>query len=254
MRRDKVQRVARNDPRTITHKAWLESESPGELIRHLNATQQADGTRRGRRKLMLFELACCRRGWELLEGDPVREAVEAIQQYVEGESSRRAAKRVVDRVRAGFDGQLPDEVVVDEDFVGLSLGRKGDPAPIDNLRLFALSMSGLFDSNFDTHYITAAHGVGGDHATEEFAAQCDLLRDIFGDPFRPIEFSSEWRTETAVLIARGMYQSHDFSAMPILADALQEADCNNDEILSHCRDANATHVRGCWVIDGVLGK
>ena len=51
-----------------------------------------------------------------------------------------------------------------------------------------------------------------------------------------------------------MYESRDFSAMPILADALQDAGCDNDDILNHLRDATATHVRGCWALDLVLGK
>ena len=51
-----------------------------------------------------------------------------------------------------------------------------------------------------------------------------------------------------------MYESRDFSAMPILADALQDAGCVNDDVLNHCREAHAAHVRGCWVVDLVLGK
>jgi hypothetical protein len=57
-----------------------------------------------------------------------------------------------------------------------------------------------------------------------------------------------------VSLARTMYESRDFSAMPILADALQDAGCDSDEVLNHCRDTNNTHVRGCWVVDLVLGK
>ena len=81
-----------------------------------------------------------------------------------------------------------------------------------------------------------------------------IVRDIFGNPFRPVAFDPAWRTETAVLLARQMYDSRDFGAMPILADALQDAGCESEEILSHCRDANQVHVRGCWVVDLVLGK
>ena len=81
-----------------------------------------------------------------------------------------------------------------------------------------------------------------------------LFRDVFGNPFRPVTFSPGWRTSTAVAIARGMYESWDFSAMPILADALQDAGCENEDILNHCRDASQVHVRGCWVVDLVLGK
>ncbi len=81
-----------------------------------------------------------------------------------------------------------------------------------------------------------------------------LLRDIFGNPFRPVPFSPKWATDTAVSLARTMYESRDFSAMPILADAFQDAGCDSEDILNHCRDVNATHVRGCWVVDRVLGK
>jgi hypothetical protein len=62
------------------------------------------------------------------------------------------------------------------------------------------------------------------------------------------------RTDTALSLARGMYEPRDFSPMPILADPLQDADCTSDDILDHCRDPHATHVRGCWVADLVLGK
>ena len=53
--------------------------------------------------------------------------------------------------------------------------------------------------------------------------------------FRPVTFAPEWRTDTAVALARQMYESRDFSAMPILADALQDAGCDNDDVLNHCR-------------------
>jgi hypothetical protein len=90
-------------------------------------------------------------------------------------------------------------------------------------------------------------------AAERFA-QAALLRDIFGPlPFRPVVFTPEWRTDTALTLARQMYDSRDFSAMPILADALQDAGCDNDDILDHCRRPGE-HVRGCWVVDLVLGK
>jgi hypothetical protein len=79
-----------------------------------------------------------------------------------------------------------------------------------------------------------------------------LLREIFGNPFRPVDFVP-WRTDTVVALARQMYKARDFGAMPILADALQDAGCTNAEVLNHCRDTKQTHVRGCWVVDGGLG-
>jgi hypothetical protein len=81
-----------------------------------------------------------------------------------------------------------------------------------------------------------------------------LFRDLFGNPFRPVVFSTSWRSDTAVSLAQQMYKSREFSAMPILADALQDAGCACEDVLNHCRDATATHVRGCWVVDLVLGK
>ena len=81
-----------------------------------------------------------------------------------------------------------------------------------------------------------------------------FVREIFGNPFRPVVFSPSWRTSTVLALAAQMYESRDFSAMPILADALQDAGCDNEDVLSHCRDAGAPHVRGCWVVDLVLGK
>jgi hypothetical protein len=88
----------------------------------------------------------------------------------------------------------------------------------------------------------------------EHAAQVKLVRDIFGNPFRPVSFDSDWRTSTAVALAQQMYDSRDFSVMPILADALQDAGCGNEDVLGHCRAADGVHVRGCWVVDLVLGK
>ena len=79
------------------------------------------------------------------------------------------------------------------------------------------------------------------------------VRDIFGNPFRAVAFDPKWRTEAAVGLALRMYDDRDFAAMPILADALEEAGCEDADILAHCREPGV-HVRGCWVVDLVLGK
>jgi hypothetical protein len=82
---------------------------------------------------------------------------------------------------------------------------------------------------------------------------CHLLREFFSPHGGPLPIPATWRTDTALTLARQMYDSRDFGAMPILADALQEAGCDSDDILSHCRGPGP-HVRGCWVVDLVLGK
>ncbi|HEY1189490.1 MAG TPA: hypothetical protein VGE74_17695 [Gemmata sp.] len=83
--------------------------------------------------------------------------------------------------------------------------------------------------------------------------QAALLRDVFGNPFRPAAFAPEWRTDTVVALAAQMYETRSFEAMPILGDALQDAGCDSDEVLSHCRGPGP-HVRGCFVADLALGR
>jgi hypothetical protein len=72
-------------------------------------------------------------------------------------------------------------------------------------------------------------------------------------PFPSVHFPTEWRTSTVNSIASQMDSTRNFAAMPILADALQDAGCDNDDILNHCRGPGP-HVRGCWVVDLILGK
>ena len=89
--------------------------------------------------------------------------------------------------------------------------------------------------------------------TVEQLEQIKLFRDIFGNPFRPVTFDPAWQTSDTTGIAGRMYDSREFSAMPILADALEEAGCTNADVLLHCREPGV-HIRGCWVVDLVLGK
>ncbi|MCI0460485.1 MAG: hypothetical protein L0Z62_26320 [Gemmataceae bacterium] len=86
--------------------------------------------------------------------------------------------------------------------------------------------------------------------------QCALLRELFGDPFRPVVVEASWLTSNGQAVrhlAREIYQRCRFQELPILADALEEAGCQDEAILTHCR-APAEHVRGCWVVDALLGK
>ncbi|MBN9524129.1 hypothetical protein J0H58_37405 [bacterium] len=80
-----------------------------------------------------------------------------------------------------------------------------------------------------------------------------LLRDIFGNPFHPVFFAPEWRTEAVVALARGVYGERAWDRMGILGDALEEAGCDSEDILRHCCEPG-THVRGCHVLDGVLDR
>lgn len=84
------------------------------------------------------------------------------------------------------------------------------------------------------------------------AVMADILRCVFGNPFRPPpEFDPAWRTSTVLGVAAGIDESRTFGNLPVLADALEDAGCDDTAILSHCR-ATAHHARGCWVLEGVL--
>jgi hypothetical protein len=86
--------------------------------------------------------------------------------------------------------------------------------------------------------------------------QVRLLRDILGNPFRPVTLNPAWLTwhdRLLVAMDRQMYDSRDFRDLPILADALEEAGCTDDGLLAHCREPGV-HVRACWVVDLLLGK
>ncbi len=80
----------------------------------------------------------------------------------------------------------------------------------------------------------------------------EWVRDIFGNPFRPITFDPAWRTPEVVALASEIYEQQSFDRMPSLSDALEGTGCRDDEVLSHCRMPTG-HVRGCWVIDAILG-
>jgi hypothetical protein len=87
----------------------------------------------------------------------------------------------------------------------------------------------------------------------ERVAQCGLLRDLFRNPSRPVALTDAWRTPTVVALATSIYDDGAFDPLPILADALEDAGCDNTDILNHCRQPGE-HARGCWVVDLLLNK
>jgi hypothetical protein len=87
----------------------------------------------------------------------------------------------------------------------------------------------------------------------EIEVEVAFLRDIFGNPYRPLTFRPSWRTDDVVALAQRMYDNRAFDRMAELGDGLERAGCAEKTILDHCREP-AEHVRGCWVVDLVLGK
>lgn len=80
-----------------------------------------------------------------------------------------------------------------------------------------------------------------------------LIGCVFGNPTRPVKFDPGWRTSTVVELARVIDARRAFHLLPVLADALDDAGCGEPAVIGHCRD-DVTHARGCWVVDGVLGR
>lgn len=101
--------------------------------------------------------------------------------------------------------------------------------------------------------------VSDDHSTRDRLSEQHLrlqdfiFRDIVGDPMNPVEFDLRWRTSDVVGLARGIYEERAFARLPILADALMDAGCEDERTISHCR-SDGPHVRGCWIVDLVLGQ
>jgi len=88
----------------------------------------------------------------------------------------------------------------------------------------------------------------GEKQTLSHSARC-----IFGNPFRPVTLEPSWLTSTVLTLAEGIYAERAFDRVPVLADALQDAGCENPDVLDHCR-SETVHTRGCWALDLLLGK
>jgi hypothetical protein len=85
------------------------------------------------------------------------------------------------------------------------------------------------------------------------ADQVVLLRELFENPFRPIEIAGKWLTSTVVTLARVIHADRAFHLMPVLGDALQDAGCTRAEVLAHCYGPGP-HVAGCWLVDRLTGR
>jgi hypothetical protein len=104
------------------------------------------------------------------------------------------------------------------------------------------------------YVVDAVRTLAGPEArTAEWQRQSDLVRCLFGNPFRiSPPFAPAWRTDTVRAIARHAHESRAFDALPVLADALQEAGCDDEPLLAHLR-CGGSHAFGCRVLERVLG-
>jgi hypothetical protein len=107
-------------------------------------------------------------------------------------------------------------------------------------------------------YVEAVAHPAALHAAETVAPmhRIHAFREIIPNPFlTPLipKAILAWNDGTVPKIAQGIYEERAFYRLPILHDALLDAGCDDEDILVHCRSAGP-HVRGCWVIDLLLGK
>jgi hypothetical protein len=181
------------------------------------------------RKFRLVACAWCRAIWPLLADERSRTAVEVAEQFADGRASEddlvtafRAAGRT-----AGGAGARATEAVADTG-AGVRVAR-------------AVSVRAV------------AGGLS-------YESQALILRDVIGNPFRPVLLNPAWQTPTVVSLAQAAYDNRSLPAgtldparLAVLADALEEAGCNNSDILFHLR-SSGPHVRGCWPVDLVLAR
>ena len=174
------------------------------------------------RKLWLFDAACARRMWTGLN-EAHRVAVEAMERCVDGDEKRDAA---VAASRAAWASNL----IVS---TGFELSAR---------------MAGYLRRS---QYAFCLYRLNDD-----LTMHAALVREVFGNPFRPVALDLSWLAwnDGAVRkLAQAIYDGRAFGRLPLLADALEDAGCADAAILAHCR-GGGEHVRGCWVIDWLLGK
>jgi hypothetical protein len=213
----------------VTEPEWLTCEDPHAMLEFIRLRHEMTA-----RRWRLFAIACCHRLRSLELARVSLDALTVAENHVEGTAD---------------ENQLSEAYDLAYDLAGAYQHGSGPPVTSGWVAL-ALCYAAHRDESADD----VAHFARRALASEsEALLQTSFLRDIFGNPFRSVMFSPNWRTDTVVALALEMYESRDFSAMPIIADAIQDAGCFDDDILNHCR-STGPHVRGCWVVDLVLGK
>jgi hypothetical protein len=227
--------------RTEAH--WLTSLSPRELV-YIAAENKVS-----RRKLYLFGCACCRRLWDVLTDPRSRSAVEFIERVAEGEADETDFPSF-----AALALTAREEVSNGSFFAAEAVSAFCRPGPACSPHVpQALAWA---------RGETIGYGKPGyDAAVEkEYSEQTALLRCVMGNPFRPVSLDPAWRTPSVLTLAEATYENRILPSghlepdrLGVLTDALEEAGCDNADILDHFR-GSGPHYRGCWALDLILGK
>ncbi len=205
----------------MTETQWQNAAEPHAMLEFLRTSARVS-----ERKLRLFAVACSRRSWALIDALG-RNAVEVAEKFADGlvGSEQMRTARLTCQTAGGQAAWYP--ACTNPAIAARNAARSAQAGVIQNPLL------------------------GTESA--ELLAQAHLLRDIFGPtPFRHISIDSAWQKRCIVQLAQEIYHAPTNSRMADLADVLCENSCDNDEILRHCREPGP-HVRGCWVLDLLLG-
>jgi hypothetical protein len=217
---------------------WLTCGDPGPMV-NSPLSQKSD------RKLRLFACASCRMFWDALSG--WQAAVLVAERFADGlatlEELEEAGLPPSHEAPTGLD------YLLEPDAINAAYGVANGLATWAELQ----EQQGVRSErrvDYGPEEVRAAGERVGQAVRRE---QGDLLRDIVGNPFRPVNLDAAWLLPKVVMLAQSIYDERTFDRLPVLADALEEAGCDNTDILTHLR-RDGPHVRGCWVVDLVLDK
>ena len=220
------------------------------------------------RKLHFLTAAFLRRVWDDLPSDHTRAAVEATEAFASGRISANELSRMrtVDLLDSGeglwFGGIKNYHVVhffggwtccacCDGEAAEYECRATSKPGGMQEVRDAVENPAALAAAAALFAREVASWKGGAEAERAEAEAQFHLFEEIVG-PQWPTVLAHKWRTADAKALARAVDRTRNFEALPILADALQEAGCEDERVLAHCRGPHA-HVAGCWVVDMVLG-
>ena len=209
----------------MTEAEWLASDEPTELYFHVCR-------RLSERKIRLAAVACSRASWHRVTDWRCRRVVEVAEAFADGDAT------AAELVAAG------NQILAERD-----IGMAGVVHQLVKL----YTVWAMHESINAIRRLTSHDQATRGYALTRLPREAAAFRCLFGNPFRPVALDSAWRTSTVLALANGIYADRAFDRTPILADALQDAGCEDETVLTHLRH-DETHVRGCWVVDMVLGK
>jgi len=223
----------------MTEAEWMACNDPQPMLDFLRG-------KASERKLRLFACAWCRRQWQLLTDEVNTKAVEIAEDYADGICNRQRLAAVRRDRKADYRNRQMAYLVqtVSEDEAAKWAGAWDTVSY--TLRAQAYDSASLIIRGWMNPYHLRK-------APQDRDSLVALLRDLLGNPFRPVPFDLTWLTSTVTNLTQTIYADRSFDHLPILADALEDAGCANADILNHSRGPGE-HVRGCWVVDLLLGK